>query len=70
MFVLSNAANKRIILTSEYSRWTYKKLDYVHRPLLAEPVPAAFARHGKDAWLERDESGVRLRYVDAPLYGE
>ncbi|KAL6715625.1 hypothetical protein ACLMJK_006586 [Lecanora helva] len=53
-------------IRSQLKEWTYKKLDYILTPLPAEPIPMDYAQ--RDLWLERDDSGLRLRYVDAPRY--
>lgn len=49
--------------------WNYKKLDYLHKPF---PVKAreSSLHESEEAWLERDDSGVQLRYVNAPRYGK
>lgn len=57
------------MLTFGFRSWTYKKLDYIQKPLPAEAIPAAYSKHGHDLWLERDDSGLQLRYVSAPHYG-
>lgn len=49
--------------------WTYKKLDYLWKPLPVSGPPSCFDE-SKAGWLERDDSGVQLRYVRAPSYGE
>ncbi len=49
--------------------WNYKKLDYLHKPFPVDRPRSSF-HESEEAWLERDDSGVQLRYVNAPRYGQ
>lgn len=61
-------ADEAAEIKQQLKDWNYKKLDYVHKPF---PVrrPASSFYESEEAWLERDDSGVQLRYVNAPRYG-
>jgi len=50
--------------------WNYRKLDYLHRPLPVESPTGSFDEEDMGVWLERDDSGVQLKYVKALRYGK
>lgn len=57
-------------IRAQLKDWNWRKLDYLHKPFPITPPTQSFDEDDYGPWLERDESGIKLRYVRAPRYGD
>lgn len=66
---VESSADEAAKIRQQLKDWNYKKLDYLQKPFPVR-APASSFYESEEAWLERDDSGVQLRYVNAPRYGQ